>query len=152
MADIYQLEENGATKYMKSHVKAVDGLLDFVYPIGSIYQSANSTSPDLLFGGTWERYAKGRVLVGVDEDDPVLSTAGKQGGSANGVAEHTHITKLTTFRVTTAGSGTVNNLARSTDQGNAMTGEFGSVTSTGDNTDHKNWQPFETVYIWKRIA
>ena len=90
--------------------------------------------------------------MGVDEDDPVLSTSGKQGGSVNGITAHTHTTKLTTFRVTTAGSGTVNNLARSTDQGNAMTGEFASVTSTGDNTDHKNWQPFETVYIWKRIA
>lgn len=127
-------------------------LLNMVYPIGSVYLSVNSASPNTLFGGIWERYAKGRVLVGVDEEDVVLSTAGKQGGSANGVAEHTHITKLTTFRVTTAGSGTVNNLARSTDQGNAMTGEFGSVTSTGDNTYHNNWQPFETVYIWKRIA
>ncbi|MEQ7201103.1 phage baseplate protein, partial [Enterococcus avium] len=127
-------------------------LLNMVYPIGSIYMSVNSATPATLFGGTWERFSKGRVLVGVDESDTVLATSGKQGGSTNPLTAHTHTTQLTTYRVTSTGSGAVNNLARSTDQGNAMTGEFGSVTSTGDNTDHKNWQPFTTVYIWKRTA
>ena len=127
-------------------------LLNMVYPIGSIYMSVNSATPATLFGGTWERFSKGRVLVGVDESDTVLATSEKQGGSTNPLTAHTHTTQLTTYRVTSTGSGAVNNLARSTDQGNAMTGEFGSVTSNGDNTDHKNWQPFTTVYIWKRIA
>ena len=127
-------------------------LLNMVYPIGSIYMSVNSATPATLFGGTWERFSKGRVLVGVDEDDAALKTAGTNGGSTNPLTAHTHTTQLTTYRVTSTGSGAVNNLARSTDQGNAMTGEFGSVTSSGDNTDHKNWQPFDTVYIWKRTA
>ncbi|MBU5366690.1 BppU family phage baseplate upper protein [Enterococcus devriesei] len=128
-------------------------LLNMVYPIGSIYMSVNSATPATLFGGTWERFAKGQVLVGVNEDDAALKTAGTNGGSTNPLTAHTHTTQLTTYRVTSGtGSGSVNNLGRATDLGDKMTGEFGSVTSTGDNTDHKNWQPFTTVYIWKRTA
>ena len=35
------------------------------YPVGSIYQSTNPTSPAALFGGTWQRIAQNRVLMGV---------------------------------------------------------------------------------------
>lgn len=34
------------------------------YPVGSIYQSTNPTSPAALFGGTWEQIASERVLMG----------------------------------------------------------------------------------------
>jgi hypothetical protein len=31
-------------------------LLNVFYPIGSIYQSTDATSPETLMGGTWEVY------------------------------------------------------------------------------------------------
>ena len=34
------------------------------YPVGSIYQSTDPTSPAALFGGTWEQIASERVLMG----------------------------------------------------------------------------------------
>nr|DAR47668.1 MAG TPA: baseplate protein [Caudoviricetes sp.] len=34
------------------------------YPVGSIYQSTSSTSPAALFGGTWQKIAQDRVLMG----------------------------------------------------------------------------------------
>ncbi len=34
------------------------------YPVGSIYQSTDSTSPAALFGGSWEEIASERVLMG----------------------------------------------------------------------------------------
>ena len=34
------------------------------YPVGSIYQSTSSTSPAALFGGTWQKIAQNRVLMG----------------------------------------------------------------------------------------
>ena len=37
-------------------------ILDLVYPVGSIYQSVNSSSPASLFGGTWTKYADNSVL------------------------------------------------------------------------------------------
>ena len=55
--------------------------LNTIYPIGSIYTSVNSTSPEVLFGGTWEALG-GRFLIGKDE----TYTAGSTGGSTT----HTH--------------------------------------------------------------
>ena len=34
------------------------------YPVGSVYQSTDPTSPAALFGGTWEQIASERVLMG----------------------------------------------------------------------------------------
>ena len=34
------------------------------YPVGSIYQSIDPTSPAALFGGTWQEIAQNRVLMG----------------------------------------------------------------------------------------
>ena len=38
-------------------------VLDTYYPVGSIYMSVSDTSPQTLFGGTWERI-NGRFLLG----------------------------------------------------------------------------------------
>ena len=44
----------------------VDALLKSVnpFPVGSIYQSTDPTSPAALFGGSWEEIASARVLMG----------------------------------------------------------------------------------------
>ena len=44
----------------------VDALLKSVnpFPVGSIYQSTDPTSPAALFGGTWQEIAQNRVLMG----------------------------------------------------------------------------------------
>lgn len=41
-----------------------NSLIDRIYPVGSIYMSINETDPATLFGGTWERLANGRCLIG----------------------------------------------------------------------------------------
>lgn len=33
--------------------KNVEGLLDFVHPVGSVYSSVDSAPPATLFGGVW---------------------------------------------------------------------------------------------------
>lgn len=39
-------------------------LLNYVYPVGSLYMSTDPTSPASLFGGSWESIASERVLMG----------------------------------------------------------------------------------------
>ena len=62
--------------------------LDNLYPVGSIYQSTNSTSPAALFGGTWEQIASERVLMGASSSHKAGTTvnAGLPNitGTANG--------------------------------------------------------------------
>lgn len=58
----------------------VNNFLETVYPVGSIYTSTSSANPGLLFGGTWERYAEGRTLVGVSSTAIAFMNANKTGG------------------------------------------------------------------------
>ena len=51
-----------------------DNIWQKIWPIGSIYTSVSSTSPAVLFGGTWEEFGKGRTLVGVDTSDTSFNT------------------------------------------------------------------------------
>ena len=52
-------------------------IIDIVYPVGSIYMSVTSTSPAVLFGGTWEQL-ENRFLIGAGTNH----AAGATGGSA----------------------------------------------------------------------
>lgn len=54
-------------------------LLDFndIYPAGSIYMSVNNVNPATLFGGTWEKIAGGRCLIGADSNYALGSTGGE---------------------------------------------------------------------------
>ena len=44
------------------------------YPVGSIYQSTDPTSPAALFGGSWEEIASERVLMGASSTHAAGST------------------------------------------------------------------------------
>ncbi|WP_405378414.1 phage baseplate protein [Phascolarctobacterium sp.] len=58
----------------------VEGILDFVYPVGSLYWSKNAADPSTLFGGTWERVKDTFILAAGDS---------YKAGSTGGEASHT---------------------------------------------------------------
>jgi len=70
----------------------VKDIANTIYPVGAIYMSVNNVNPATLFGGTWERFADGRVLMGSN------TAAGVESGSAtaqlpshvHGMGAHTH--------------------------------------------------------------
>ncbi len=74
----------------------LSALIDKIYPIGSIYMSVNNVSPAEFLGGTWERFAAGRTLMGVDINNQKYNESEKTGGSetmtleAKHMASHTH--------------------------------------------------------------
>jgi len=85
-------------------------IVDAIYPIGVIYESDDSTPPNVVFGrGTWERIL-GVMLVGVNESDPDFSAAGKTGGEKAHVLTqqempvHNHSANVTSSHTHTAGT------------------------------------------------
>lgn len=61
----------------------VTAALGAIYPVGSIYINATSSSnPSVLLGfGTWEAFGAGRVMVGLNGSDTDFDTAEETGGS-----------------------------------------------------------------------
>ena len=72
-------------------MSSITGLLNKVYPVGSIYMSVNSTSPAALFGGTWEEI-QGRFLLGRSTGHTAGSTGGEEEHTltSNEMPAHTH--------------------------------------------------------------
>ena len=73
------LDEEGARHLVRK-------VLDRIQPVGSLYFSTTNTSPARLFGGSWERYAQGRVMVSASDTDTDF-TVGKAGGEKT----HQHV-------------------------------------------------------------
>lgn len=69
-------------------------LLNKMYPVGSVYITTNNTNPSSIIGGTWQAFAQGRTLVGVDGSS--YTTSEVTGGDAiksittSNMAAHTH--------------------------------------------------------------
>lgn len=131
-------------------------------PIGTILTTTNSANPSTYIGGTWERFANGRTLVGVDENDlsTVLKNANSNGGSQNPLTSHDHYFSGTTTRtpVVEGNSSNPDIKFQGAASGSGLKSathshDFsGTTQKTGDNTEHNNWQPFITVYFWRRTA
>lgn len=126
-------------------------LLNIIYPIGTIYTSVVSTNPASLFGiGTWEAFGSGRVLVGVDTDQPEFNTVEETGGAKTHtlteaeIPAHTHGYLEPNAPSTVALLGvTVQAVANRTET---------ATDSTGGGGAHNNLQPYITVYYFKRIS
>ena len=140
---------------------AISAAKQALYPVGSIYINAtNSTNPGTLLGfGTWTAFGAGRVPVGFDSTNTLFDTAEETGGSANAiVVSHTHtITDPghTHSEAGYVGSGGDTNFGPGpyfspTTTGSSATGI--TVNSSGSSGTNANYQPYITVYMWKRTA
>lgn len=154
------LDEEGA-RYL------VGKVLDRIQPVGSLYFSTNSTSPASLFGGTWERYAQGRVMVSASDTDTDF-TVGKTGGSKTnelrvclgnifGLAGMTTTNNLSGISVD--GGRTYNgftnfNGKQTVQTARGMDGSYGSMQVDFYASIGKlpTLDPYVSVYIWRRTA
>jgi hypothetical protein len=138
-----------------------------LYPIGTIYiNSSNSANPSTYLGfGTWSAFGAGRVPVGFNASNPLFDTAEETGGSADAITvNHTHTATVTdpghnhSGYVGTAAGGAVgggNAVVTGTinaNTGSAFTDITVNISSTGSSGTNANYQPYITVYMWKRTA
>lgn len=134
-------------------------LLEKVYPVGSIYMSANGVNPQYLFGGTWTP-VQDRFLLGAG----TTYSAGATGGEAahkltvNELPAHSHgldaNVEFTVSGTSPAGTG-ISGIHGDT----SGWGDYGgadwyrlSVKNSGGNASHNNMPPYLAVYIWRRTA
>jgi hypothetical protein len=138
-----------------------------IYPVGSIYTNATvSTNPATLLGfGTWTAFAAGRVMVGFNSGNALFDTAEETGGSADAiVVSHTHTATVTdaghfhTYdRVSgsagqSGGGASVINSYPTANTSTVTTGITVANSTTGSSGTNANYQPYITVYMWKRTA
>lgn len=146
------------------------GILDFVYPVGSIFEwedSGISGSPDLStvakvqshFGGTWERYGEGRVLVAQKVNDPYFGGAtGTTGGESTHtliieeMPIHSHAPASGSAFVCISGGASDRGITGSDVWNYTVHGGNNRTGQQGSGQAHNNIQPYITVFRYRRIA
>lgn len=134
--------------FSNGYVGANGGLA--AYPVGSYYWSSSSTSPALLFGGTWEQ-VKDKFVLAAGDTYTVNSTGGE--------ATHTLIVnEMPSHKHQWQGYWTINKGA----SGQAVTArgrdwQAGDpledvTTLTGGGQAHNNMPPYIVAYCWHRVA
>ncbi len=129
-------------------------ILEAVYPVGSIYMSVNSTSPQALFGGTWEPI-QGKFLLGSSASHKAGSTGGEETHALTlgEMPEHTHPMYSgngggSDTWTPDAGSYLIDSVTLTKNTWWARIG----MDSAGSGNAHNNMPPYLAVYIWKRTA
>lgn len=145
----------------------VQEALKAVYPVGSIYiNAASTTNPATLLGfGTWTEFGAGRVLVGQNASDALFDTLEETGGSKDAiVVSHTHTATVTdpghnhTFQspyianIRGGGASTTAIIDETENTSTSTTGITVGISTTGSSGTNANVQPYIVVKMWKRTA
>ena len=133
-------------------------LFELIYPVGSIYISASSTSPASLFGGTWSRI-QGKFLLAADSGHAAGSTGGASTQTvdfSNGQADigfGDASAGYLSMRRKSDGAGHFHPFAP---VNTAPLQWTGAQASTADATELQgnqtldNMPPYLAVYVWQR--
>ena len=127
--------------------------LDNLYPVGSIYQSTDPTSPAALFGGTWEQIASERVLMGASSSHAAGTTV--KAGLPNITGSFVADVKKGEHKV--SGAFTAGNVIASTGEYNSFSDVYKfSLDASKSNAIYGRSSTVQPaayyVHIWKRVA
>ena len=145
--------KNGKTPVNDTNLNKMQrDLVEMIFPVGSIYPTQSNTNPSTILGfGTWER-VKGKVLVGLDENDADFNAIGKTGGekkhtlTVSEMPNHDHMVFMQDDNQSNTGdgfSGYYYGKGRN----------YPHTSSTGGGQPFNVVQPYEVVgYMWIRRA
>lgn len=170
VGDIAQCANTAGTMAALYQQEMINTLLQTViYPVGSLYFSAiSTTNPNTILGfGTWVAVA-GRVLVGYDnsqtEFDALLKTGGDKTVALTEGQGPSHYHHIINNSVGTGFSDdpTADNYVMVTINGgeswiyklkaSSVEPSIGRSGNSGDGDPHNNLQPFLVVAVWRRTA
>lgn len=135
------------------HGKEIKELIfESMYPIGCIYTTISDEDPSVTFGfGDWEKWGSGRFVLGVDEDDSELNSAGMTGGTKTEEISDLYVTGSNYGGIqTAANTGSYESRIYVTPP-NIKNTEASAKHIEG-TTSHNNMPPYITCYMWKRTA
>lgn len=123
------------------------------YPVGSIYQSTDPTSPAALFGGTWEQIASDRVLMGASSNHAAGTTV--KAGLPNITGSFVADVKKGEHKV--SGAFTAGNVIASTGEYNSFSDVYKfSLDASKSNAIYGRSATVQPaayyVHIWRRVA
>lgn len=139
-----ELVDQVPTPYYKATPAQLQSILDFVYPVGSIYMSYSHNDPSTLFGGAWVRIENAFLWA---------TTSGGVIGQTGGESEHT----LTVNEMPAHSHGSVYSQHAPGTKGQAWYTTAGTnlaygAVSTGGGAAHNNMPPYIQVSVWRRTA
>ena len=149
------LDLNGLSRLILHIQKWDNDILLRAYPVGSIYMSVSSTSPEVLFGGTWEQI-KDTFLLACGDNHEAGSTGGEEAHTLTIDEMPSHNHRLKTDIDNPTWNVTWPEWFEYTDGWTQQAGETQApathTTVTGGGEPHNNMPPYLAVYCWKRIA
>ena len=141
-------------------------IFDLIYPVGSIYMSVNGTSPEVLFGGTWEQL-KDVFLLGCSLQLHPLGSTGGEAAHTLTVSEmpshNGHLSAGIAGGVPTGDGnyeGYLNSSVMNAYPGGGYRGwnvyagneMHPASEAVGGGQAHNNMPPYLAVAMWKRTA
>lgn len=161
-----------ASKLIVHNGKTLDKVLDsgssrkMNLPVGSLWISSVELNMSDYFEGTWERYAKGRTIIGVNEDDADFASAGLELGEKKHTLTKAELPSYDLYNAShyhkqyyADRTGTVWIGGSSGEGWNGRTvssrntdGTTIKISSGGSNTPHNIIQPSITSYVYRRVS
>lgn len=158
----------GPDSYLFDKQSVIRSVLDFFYPVGTIYTTEDKNfNPSTRWGGTWE-LIKDRMIIGAGNSYAVKSTGGNSshahttGGhtlTVNEMPSHNHTTQ-TNASVYAAGGGSDSKSVVPYKVGTGQSGRVTIVENRGGSASHSHGNtgsssslpPYYSAYIWRRTA
>lgn len=137
-------------------ISQIDGgsslTFDAIYPVGSIYMSVNATSPDTLFGGSWQKI-EGKFLLGADDSYTLNSEGGETEHILTVMEMPSHQHDFRANNSNTSGTTSYPHFTNAfASQNTSSQLGFNPILSVGGGQAHNNMPPYLAVNIWKRTA
>lgn len=142
----------GPDSYLFDKQNAMRSVLDFFYPVGTIYTTEDKDfNPSTRWGGTWE-LIKDRMIIGAGNSYTVKSTGGEAMHTLIGkeIPPHNHVAH---FRIQWYDDARHGLMFSGWGASNAQVDYQTQYTGyAGEGHAHNNLPPYYSAYIWRRTA
>lgn len=142
----------GPDSYLFDKQNVIRSILDFFYPVGTIYTTEDKDfNPSTRWGGKWE-LIKDRMIIGAGNSYAVKSTGGEATHTLTGkeIPPHNHTSPVRIQWYDEVRNGVMfTGFGASNAQVDYQTQYTGYA---GEGHAHNNLPPYYSAYIWRRTA